>query len=359
MVLLNITLLVVGFFLLIKGADIFVDGASSTASNFRVPKILIGLTIVAFGTSAPEFAVSVSALASGSTDMVLGNVIGSCILNILLILGVAAVIMPIKISDDTVKKELPLCMLISVLLVVLFLDRSLAGGSVNEITREDAIVILLFFLVFIYYLVTLARRNHKQVNASKSSKKLTKVSKTAKSTKSARASKAAQVAQKTPSIAAEEKPKFTLGKSLLFVLLGLVGIVIGSELVVDNATSIAETVGWSERVIALTVVAFGTSLPELVTTIVAARKGEPDLAVGNVIGSNVFNICVVLGIPVAIFGAITPGSFETIDLVMLVASAVLLFIFAKTTRRITRLEGVMMLLLFATYLAFLLVPSFA
>lgn len=316
---LNILLLVVGFVLLIKGADIFVDGASSTASNFKVPKMLIGLTIVAFGTSAPELAVSISALASGSTDMVLGNVIGSCILNILLILGVAAVIRPIKIKDNTVKKELPICLLISTLLVVLFLDVSLAGGSANQITRADAIVILLFFTIFLYYLVALAKRG------------------------------------KNKATKADEKPKFKLGKSLLLVLIGIVGIIIGSELVVSNATSIAETIGWSERVIALTVIAFGTSLPELVTTVVAARKGEQDLAVGNVIGSNVFNICVVLGIPVALFSTITPASFQMIDLVMLIASSVILFIFASTTRRITRLEGGMMLALFAVYFVILMI----
>ena len=153
---LDIILLVVGFIFLIKGADIFVDGASSIAQNFKVPKMLIGLTIVAFGTSAPEFAASMSALANGNTDMVLGNVIGSNILNILLILGIAAVIKPIKVKDETVKKELPLTLLISTLLVVVFLDVKLANQLSNQITRSDGIVLLLFFSIFIYYLVTLA-----------------------------------------------------------------------------------------------------------------------------------------------------------------------------------------------------------
>ncbi len=307
---LNILLLIIGFILLIKGADIFVDGASATAQNFKVSKMLIGLTIVAFGTSAPEFAVSMSALASGSTDMVLGNVIGSNILNILLILGVAAVIKPISIKDNTVKKELPLTLLISTLLVVLFLDISLGNGSTNQITRSDGIVILLFFLVFLYYLITLA----KQKKESK-----------------------------------EEQPQFKLGKSLLFVLLGLCGIVLGSNLVVDNTSDIATTLGISERVISLTIIAFGTSLPELVTTIVSAKKGEQDLLVGNIIGSNIFNICVVLGIPVAIFGGITPSSFQIIDLIVLVGSAFLLFIFSETSKKITKLEGYFMLIAFVIY----------
>lgn len=307
----SIFLLILGFVLLIKGADLFVDGSSSTAQNFKVSKMLIGLTIIAFGTSAPEFAVSMSALASGSTDMVLGNVIGSCILNILLILGVAAVINPIKIRDNTVKKELPLTMLISTLVAVLFIDIALGNGAVNQITRSDAIVILLFFSVFLYYLISLSKQKKEKDE--------------------------------------EEKPKFKLGKSLLLVLIGLVGIVIGSNLVVDSASSIATTLGLSERIIALTIVAFGTSLPELVTTIVSSKKGEQDLLVGNIIGSNIFNICVVLGIPVAIYGTITPSSFQMIDLIMLVFSAILLFLFSRTFKRITRFEGAFMLLLFVVY----------
>lgn len=312
---LNIFLLILGFALLIKGADIFVDGASSTASNFNVSKMLIGLTIIAFGTSAPEFAVSMKALASKSTDMVLGNVFGSCILNILLILGVAAVIRPVKIKDNTVKKELPLCMLISTLLVVLFLDVKLGNSSSNMISRGDAFAIILFFSVFVYYLISLAF-------ASKNNK--------------------------------QEKPKYNLYLSLILVLFGLAGIVLGSDLVVNNATDIAARLGVSERIIALTVVALGTSLPELVTTIVSAKKGETDLLIGNIIGSNIFNICVVLGIPVAIFGSITPGSFQTIDLYMLILSSVVLFLFAETKRTITRFEGVCMLLMFALYYGFII-----
>lgn len=307
----NILLLILGFIFLIKGADIFVDGASSTAQNFKVSKMLIGLTIIAFGTSAPEFAVSMNALASGSTDMVLGNVIGSCILNILLILGVAAVIRPIKIKDNTVKKELPLALLISSLLAVLMLDIKLGSGIIDQVSRADAIVILLFFTVFVYYLIALA----KQKRESKE----------------------------------DELPQFKLGKSLIFVAIGLIGIIIGSDLVVNNATNIATSLGVSERIISLTIIAFGTSLPELVTTIVSSKKGEQDLLLGNIIGSNIFNICVVLGIPVVIFGTITPSSFQGIDLIMLVGSSLLLFIVSETKRTITRLEGILMLIAFFTY----------
>lgn len=308
---LNVVLLIVGFCLLIKGADIFVDGASSTAQNFKVSKMLIGLTIIAFGTSAPEFAVSMSALASGSTDMVFGNVVGSCILNSLLILGVAAVIRPVKVKDNTVKKELPLCLLFSTALVVLFLDVQLAEGVTNSITRGDGLIILLFFCIFLYYLISLTKQK-KELNE-------------------------------------DEKPKFKLWKSLLFVLIGLGGIILGSDLVVNNASDIAKNIGLSERVIALTVIAFGTSLPELVTTIVSAKKGEQDLLIGNIIGSNIFNICVVLGIPVVIFGTISPTSFQMLDLILLILSSFMLWLFAETKKTITRWQGITMLLVFAIY----------
>ncbi len=233
---LNILLLIVGFVLLIKGADFFIDGASSTANNFKVSKTLIGLTIIAFGTSAPEFAISIQSLSMGSTDMLFGNVIGSNIINILLILGIAALIHPIKIEENTIKKELPLCMLISVLLVVLFLDIKLANGVMNQITRADAFIILLFFTIFLYYLITLTKEKKKEKDI--------------------------------------EKPKYKLIVSLLIVVGGLLGIIFGSNLVVNNASAIASKIGLSDRIIALTVVALGTSVPELVTTIVASKKNE-------------------------------------------------------------------------------------
>ncbi len=306
-----IGLLILGFILLIKGADFFVDGASSTAMCFNVSKMLVGLTIVAFGTSAPELAVSLNSLAHHSTDMLLGNVIGSNIMNIVLILGVAAVIHPINIKNNTVKKELPLTMLISTILAVLFLDVKLGDGIKNSITRADAIVILLFFTIFLYYLIALSKNKM--------------------------------------DVEDKEKPKYNLFISLFFVGLGLAGIIVGSDMVVKNATSIAKILGLSERIIALTVIAFGTSLPELVTTIVSSHKGEQDLLVGNIIGSNIFNICIVLGIPIAIFGSVTPTSFQMIDILFLVGSAFALFVFSETSRKITKLEGILLLMAFAVY----------
>ena len=209
-----------------------------------------------------------------------------------------------------VKKELPLALLISTLLVVLMIDNKLGNGIINQITRSDAIVIILFFTVFVYYLVTLSKQKRDEED--------------------------------------DDKP-LKLWKALLFVALGLGGIIWGSDLVVANASIIAKTLGISERVISLTIIAFGTSLPELVTTIISSKKGEQDLLLGNIIGSNIFNICVVLGIPVAIYGTLTPNGFNYVDLVMLISSALLLFVFARSKRTVSRLEGILMLIIFATY----------
>lgn len=316
--LLNIFLLVLGFVILIKGADVFVDGASSTARNFKLSTMFIGLTIVAFGTIAPEFAVSVKSILSNNSDMLLGNVIGSNILNILLILGVCGLIHPLKVKNNTVKKEIPFTFLISLALVTLLLDKPINGDTVNQITRSDGIIIVLFFSVFIYYLISVMR-NKVDNNVDE-----------------------------------ENGPKYKMGKSIIFTILGIIAIIIGSDLVVDSASKIAEIMGVSQRLISLTIVAIGTSLPELVTSIVATRKKEQDLVIGNIIGSNVFNICVVLGLPVAIFGGITAVGFTYLDMFMLVASALILFIFAHNDKTITKWESVFMLLCFIVYYSYVI-----
>ena len=307
---LQIFLLIIGFIFLIKGADIFVDGASSTAQNFKVSKVLIGLTIVAFGTSAPELAVSLQALAKGSTDMVLGNVIGSNIINSLLILGVATLIHPISVKQNTVRKELPICVLISTLLAVLFLDIQINNYEVNTISRSDALAIILFFAIFLYYIISISRNKIDED---------------------------------------EEPSKHKTPIAILITILGLIGIIVGSNLVVDSATNIAKNLGISERMISLTIVAIGTSLPELVTTIVSSLKKEQDILLGNIIGSNIFNICIVLGIPVAIFGSITPASFQLIDIIMLLLSSIILFIFATTHKKISKYEGITLMAIFIIY----------
>lgn len=306
----KIILLIIGFVFLIKGADIFVDGASSTATHFKVSKVLIGLTIVAFGTSAPELAISMNALSSGSADLVLGNVIGSNITNILLILGVSVIIREITVTKNTIKKELPLHMLITGILVVLFLD-TINDMSPNMISRTDGFVILLIFSVFLYYLFSISRN---KIDEDR------------------------------------EPAKYNLGKSIIFITLGLSGILIGSDLVVNNATEIAQMLGISERIISLTIVALGTSLPELVTAVISSIKKEQDILVGNVIGSNIFNICIVLGLPVAIFGNLVPSTFQSIDLITILLTSIILYVIPKINNyKITRNFGIILVLLYITY----------
>jgi cation:H+ antiporter len=312
---LNIVLLIVGFIILIKGADVFVDGASSVAGNFKVSKMLIGLTIVAFGTSAPEFAVSVKSLVSGNGDIVLGNVIGSNILNILLILGVSAMFRNLSVKDNTVKKELPITILITTLFAVLLSDSLFDKGVSNTFLRVDGIVVLLFFLVFIYYLISMARNK----------------------------------------IDEDTKEKYLpMWKAALYTIGGIVAIVLGSNFVVDSASKLAGMMGVSEKMISLTIIALGTSLPELVTSVTATRKGECDLAIGNVVGSNIFNIGMVIGIPVSIFGGIGTITFNYIDLIVMLISAILLFIFSFKDRKINKLEGIIFLTIFVVYYSYVI-----
>lgn len=311
---LNLILLVIGFVLLIKGADIFVDGASSVATNFKVSKMLIGLTIVAFGTSAPEFAVSVKSLLSGSGDIVLGNVVGSNILNILLILGVASLVHTLKVKDNTVKKEIPITILFSIIFTVLLTDKLYDKGVINAFTRSDGIILLLFFSIFIYYLFTIMKN-------------------------------------KTDDDDAE---KMSLFKSFAYVIVGILGIVFGSNFVVDSASSIASILGVSERMIGLTIVALGTSLPELVTSVVATKRGEYDIAIGNVVGSNIFNIGMVIGLPTAILGGIGTVAINYIDLVVMIMAALMLFLFSYKKHQLTKTAGITFLILFVIYYSYVI-----
>ena len=313
---LQVILLIIGFIVLIKGADIFVDGASSLALNFKLSKMLIGLTIVAFGTSAPEFAVSVKSIVSNNADIVLGNVIGSNILNILLIIGICSLIKPIYVKSNTVKKEIPIVILISTLLFFLIKDDLFISDVTNSVSRNDGFVILLFFAVFIYYLISIVRNKHDND--------------------------------------ASEMAEYSIFKSICFTVLGIVGIILGSNVVVDSASSIATMLGVSQKMIALTVVAFGTSLPELVTSIVSIRKNEQEILVGNIVGSNIFNIGVVLGLPVALFGGIPAVGFTMIDLIVMLISALLLFLFSFRKYKINKVSGIVMLLLFCVYYSFVI-----
>ena len=310
-----ILLLVVGFILLIKGADIFVDGSSSLAENFKVPKMVIALTIVAFGTSAPELAVSTQAILSSNSDIVLGNVVGSNILNILLILGLSSMFSKMRVKDNTVHKEIPITILMSTLLLAVSFDNMFDKSAKNIISRTDGLIIILFFSIFIYYLFSVMKNRKKEE---------------------------------------QDKPKYNVLISILFLLIGLAGIVIGSKFVVDNASNIARVLGISDKMIALTIVALGTSLPELVTSIEAARKGENDIAIGNVIGSNIFNVGVVIGIPTLFVGNIVVGTFNYIDMFTMIGSAILLFILTYKDKVISKKEGIIMLTIFVAYYTYVI-----
>lgn len=320
--LINLALLLIGFVFLIKGADIFVDGASDTARKFRVPKMLIGLTIVSFGTSAPELAVSIQSILSGKGDILLGNVVGSNVLNILLILGLASLVGTLRVNTATVKKEIPVLVLITLAFAALLSDK-IFGLAENVFTRQDGIVLLLFFCIFIYYLIGMARKKDTNEEENK-----------------------------------DEKP-VKLVKALLMIVIGLFGIVLGSDFVVKGASEIAAAFGVSQRIISLTIVALGTSLPELVTSVIATKKGEYDIAIGNIVGSNIFNIGIVAGLPVAIFGGVGGGAFSYIDIIALIISAVVLFFFARHGGRIGYKKGIIFLLMFAAYYGYVMMGSFA
>lgn len=316
--LLNILFLLIGFIILVKGADILVDGASSTAKNLGVSSLVIGLTIIAFGTSSPELAVSFKAIYSGNGDIVIGNVIGSSISNILLILGISSLFGKIKVKPTTIKKEIPIFIIISLLFSLLFSDKIFNSNTTNYISRSDAIALLLFFTIFIYYLKNIIKNSRKENIEIKSIKNYNTI------------------------------------KSTIFILLGLVGLILGSNLVVNSASYIAKNLGISKRIISFTVIAIGTSLPELVSSIVSLKKGQHDIVIGNVIGSNIFNIGIVLALPVAIFGGISACSFTYIDLLVLITSSIILYLFAKNNGEISKIEGVLMLILYLVYYSYII-----
>lgn len=313
-------LLLVGFVLLIKGADVFVDGSSDTARKFKVPKMLIGLTIVSFGTSAPELAVSIQSILAGKGDILLGNVIGSNILNILLILGVSAMVGALHVKTATVRKEIPVLVLMTLGFAAVLSDK-LFGLSENLFTRQDGVILLLFFGIFIYYLFGMLNRKSNKVEEE------------------------------------DEEEPVNLAKLIAMIVFGLLAVVLGSDLVVRGASDIAANFGVSQRLISLTIVALGTSLPELVTSVIATKKGEYDIAIGNIVGSNIFNIGIVAGLPVAILGGVAGGAFSIVDVVALVISPIVLFIFAKNDQKISFKEGLAFLVLFVIYYGYVIASS--
>ena len=305
--LLNILLVVIGIILVLWGADRMTDGAVALAERMNIPQIVIGLTIVAMGTSAPELFVSLVSAIKGTPDLAVGNVVGSNIFNTLLIVGCAAIAAPLAMLRTTVKRDLPFILVVSALLIVMCLDM--------HITRIDALALFGLFLFYIAY--TLAKSGKSQTEDE------------------------------------TEKKGYSPLKSVFLIALGLGCLILGSNLFVNGATEIASLLGVSEAVIGLTVVAGGTSLPELATSVVAARKGQSAIAIGNVIGSNIFNILMILGIT----GIICPMQIQgitTVDLCVMTASALLLWLFAFTKLKVARWEGVVLVLLFFGYMYWLI-----
>ena len=311
-------LFVIGFFILIKGAGLLVDGASAIADKFKISPLVIGLTIVAFGTSAPELAVNIFASAAGSSEIAIGNIIGSNIANILLILGVPALIYPLTSKKNTVWKEIPLCLLAAVVVGLMANDFLIDGVNWSGLSRIDGLVLLSFFIIFIYYSFGIAKQQESSDDC--------------------------------------EIKNLNLVKSIFYIVIGLIGLVVGGNWIVSGAIKLAVGFGISESLIGLTVVAIGTSLPELATSAIAAYKKQTDIAIGNVVGSNIFNIFCILGIS----SVIRPLPFNpanNIDFLIMIIATVILFIimFIGKKRIIERWQGLFMILIYSAYTVFLII----
>lgn len=302
--------LVAGFVLLVKGADFFVDGAVGIAARFGIPQLVIGLTIAAMGTSMPEAAVSITSALKGSAGITVGNVVGSNIMNILVILGLTAVITPIAVQRSTRRFEIPGMIAVSVLFLVF-------GYTGGEIVRFEGIIMWLVFIGYLGYLLWIAKNNKDEEGD-------------------------------------EEDKKWSLPVQLIAIVGGIAAIVLGSDLAVDGATAIAKAFGMSDRIIGLTIVAFGTSLPELVTSVTAARRGKADIAIGNIVGSNIFNILFVAGTTALITPVVFEAKFVVDSIIAIVAAVILLVSVCNKDMKLKRPAGAIMLVCYGVYLAYLI-----
>ena len=313
-------ILIIGFALLIKGADVFVEGASSIAKKFNVPSMIIGLTIVAMGTSAPEAAVSVTSSLAGQNDMSVANVVGSNFFNILVVLGVSSIIAKLPVQKETIKKDTPFLILVSILLLVFGINLKLG--------RVEGLVLLVLFTYFL-------------VNTIKSAKKSPE-------------NTSSESGESAIAVETEITSEISLPKTILISIIGIIGIVVGGDMVVDSATSIATAFGMSANLVGLTIVAVGTSLPEFVTSIVAIKKGETEIAIGNVIGSNVFNILLVLGLA-AVINPIPMSMFAFIDIIFMVLITLLLYLFMKKKNSLVKGQGIILVVLYIGYMAYTII----
>lgn len=310
--------LIIGFIMIIKASDVLVDAASSIATKFKVPKMLIALTIVSFGTCAPEVAISFNSVMAKNGTMAFANVIGSCIVNVFLIMGLAALIKPIKVKHNTVKKELPILLLITTSFCVLMLDSLFNSRNQNMFSRADGIVLILLFFMFVVYLIQLFR------------------------------GRAIEEAEEQVELKYDN-----IFIAIILLVLSIIMICMSSEVIVDNAVKLATAIGISEKVITMTAIVIGTSLPELMLTVSSAKKGEFDMTIGNIVGTNIFNICIVLGLPVAIYGDILLESFSIVDILVVFLSSLDLFLFARSEKTISKKEGFLMILIFIVYYTYL------
>lgn len=305
--------LVVGLVLLIKGADWFVEGASGVAAKFGVPSLVIGLTIVAFGTSAPEAAVSISSALKGSSGIALGNVVGSNLFNLLAVVGVCSVMRPTVIDKSIIKKDFPYNLLATVVLAITMIDAFFGDLPVNVISRTDGLIIIAFFVIFMYYTISAGLSGKAEAD--------------------------------------KEKKIYSIPKLIVLLVVGIAAIVIGGQAVVNGASDIARSFGVNETLIGLTIVAVGTSLPEFVTSVVAIRKGEDDIAIGNVVGSNVFNILFIIGIAGAIKSIPVDAALIT-DILMLLAISLIFYFSVLKKRTVNRAGGIAMVLAYVLYMAY-------
>lgn len=314
---LMIVLLVAGIVLLVKGADLFVDGACDLSEKLKIPAYLVGLTVVAFGTSLPEAAVSITAAIDGSNEIAIGNVIGSNVFNTLMVLGFSALITPVMVKKDMFKRDFPFCIIITALLLAML---ALPVGQTASLSRIEGIILLVIFAAFMAYSIILGKKEGHEVTETEN-----------------------------------EKREISIYRCLIYIALGIAGVVAGGTLTVNGAKMMAAALGMSETVIGLTVVAIGTSLPELVTSMVAAKKNQNDIAVGNVIGSNIFNILFILGISSTISPIVPNDAFVVTDAIVLTGVMLFTFITTLPKKRINRLTGIAMILIYVAYTAFLLI----
>jgi cation:H+ antiporter len=309
--------LILGFIILVKGSDFLVDGASNIASYFGISQLIIGLTIVAFGTSTPELIVNLLSSSSNNTDLAISNVLGSNLFNTLIILGITSLIAPIGVQKSTVKKEIPMNFLVTLVLLVLVNDVLLNQGS-NFLSLGDGLILLLFFVIFFYYVFENAKIQNAEKNLDKQKEESIKI------------------------------------KDFVFVALGIFMLYLGGDWIVTNAVKISESFGIPQKIIGLTILATGTSLPELVTSITAVRKGNNDIAVGNVVGSNIFNILLVLSASTTITSIpFNPG--ENITILVLLLSTILLWLFLRKDHKLTKGEGIILLLIYISYMSYELI----